>query len=198
MENLPPEDIFRILISLDPKDLLSLCQTNVTFRTICQDDKTFEYLTRSKYPNAVNRKPWDMTWKKFYLYEAEDYNIVISFLENTPEEATQLITQYLEKRARQKSGNLLSAFKLYKYTQPEDYNVVFEAHSIEEAILSMDEEYDGELIYPYVLNIFQEIRPENEAMQYSVVDLVDSMIQYYESNSDMQIKEYHLAKSRFD
>lgn len=59
------EILFRVE---DDKDLLTICSVNkYAFNDVC-NDKFFQNRTIKKYPNTVNLKPKEMSWKNYYLH----------------------------------------------------------------------------------------------------------------------------------
>src|SRR5438477_13023047 len=64
--NLPPEISFSFLPFMSVEDILSLCETNVQFSYLCQDESVWKMLTLRDFqvlqPKKMN------TWKDTYLY----------------------------------------------------------------------------------------------------------------------------------
>ena len=62
------EQFYRnVLPFLGVKDILSLCQTNQTYRQICKDDDFWFNVVSVKFPGAGKDKPHHTNWKQFYL-----------------------------------------------------------------------------------------------------------------------------------
>lgn len=62
-----PELDSLILLNLDPKSLLNACQTNVQINQICQDDLFWRYKMENDYPELIEYKPKDLSFRQQYI-----------------------------------------------------------------------------------------------------------------------------------
>lgn len=67
MEHLPQDLIFELFSKLAASDILSLCSTNKQLVAICHDENLWSSLLRTRFPQYVNKKPSNMTYREFYI-----------------------------------------------------------------------------------------------------------------------------------
>ena len=64
-DNVLLEEIFP---QLPFESLLKLCTVNRRFHRLCLIDRLWQLRTYNYYPDKVNQKPTDITWRQYYTY----------------------------------------------------------------------------------------------------------------------------------
>ena len=68
MEPLSPDTLFEILLHLSGADLLTLCLTNKSLSSFCDENNDYFWQRKAEKdcPSALN-KPSNLSWKRFYV-----------------------------------------------------------------------------------------------------------------------------------
>jgi len=129
--------IEEILSKLSSSELLNLCSTNKEYDRICQNDETFKILVGVKLGYDL-KIPNNLTYKQFYLSLIDPYK-------ESDEQLLKQIKRVLNELASDKMDKPIKAYKLTYYDSDinhKNYNNIFLAHSIEEALIKMDDRYN--------------------------------------------------------
>jgi hypothetical protein len=105
MNRLPAELFNEIAMNATPPDLLHLCQTNTQFGQICSDPIFWRNKFGKDYPDYIDSKPSDLTYRQAYILLATDQarpkpiylnNNRIGFLWLTPNMTVEEVTQEIQ------------------------------------------------------------------------------------------------------
>ena len=68
MQSLSADTLFELLLNLSGADLLTLCATNKSLLSLCEENNDYfwQLKVEKDYPSASN-KPGNLSWKRFYV-----------------------------------------------------------------------------------------------------------------------------------
>jgi len=69
METIANELIYNIIENLDIREILTLCSTNVKYRTICQEPYTWIYLLKRDFNLTYNGPDAYLVYKKAWIFD---------------------------------------------------------------------------------------------------------------------------------
>lgn len=76
---LPDEILVNILINTNPHELNNLCRSSSRIRNICYDNVLWYNKLILDYPEEVNPKPKNISWKDWYIYVYQNPMIPIYY-----------------------------------------------------------------------------------------------------------------------